>query len=147
MQDDFNLKPIGIIHSIYKTVDEVTRSKRDDVVSSIELFKEYEDGLCDIEGFSHIIVVSWLHRSNFRGLKVKPLHFPEESRGVFATRHPDRPNPIGLSVVRLVKRTGNILEVKGLDMLDGTPLIDIKPYTKSDRKTDARLGWLTGRGI
>lgn len=147
MQDDFKLTPIGVIHSIYKTRDEVTRSKRGDVISRIELFKEYEEGLCDVEGFSHIIVVSWMHQSDFRGLKVKPLHFPEESRGVFATRHPDRPNPIGLSVVELVARKNNILEVRGLDMLDRTPVIDIKPYTEADRKADTQLGWLTNRGI
>lgn len=147
MQDDFKLKPIGVIHSVYKTRDEVTRSKRGDVISRIELFKEYEEGLCDVEGFSHIIVVAWMHQSDFRRLKVKPLHFPEESRGVFATRHPDRPNPIGLSVVELVARKGNVLEVKGLDMLEGTPVIDIKPYTEGDRKAVARLGWLTDRGI
>jgi tRNA-Thr(GGU) m(6)t(6)A37 methyltransferase TsaA len=147
MQVNFRLKPIGMVHSMYKTRDEVTRSKKSDVISRIELYKEYEEGLCDIEGFSHIIVVSWMHESAFRGLKVKPIHFPEESRGVFATRHPDRPNAIGLSVVELVKRKDNILEVKGLDMLDRTPVIDIKPYLGSDRKDDARLGWLTGRSI
>ena len=147
MHDHFKLKPIGIIHSVYKTRDEVTRSKRSDVISRIELYEEYGEGLCDIDGFSHIVVVSWMHESDFRGLKVKPLHFPEESRGVFATRHPDRPNPIGLSVVELVARKDNILEVKGLDMLDRTPVIDIKPYIKSDRKDEPRLGWLTDRGI
>jgi tRNA-Thr(GGU) m(6)t(6)A37 methyltransferase TsaA len=147
MQDDFRLKPIGVIHSLYKTRDEVTGSKRGDVISTIELFKEYEEGLCDIDGFSHIIVITWLHRSEFRGLKVKPLHFPGELRGVFATRHPDRPNPIGLSAVQLIARKGNVLEVKGLDMLEGTPVIDIKPYTAGDRKADTRLGWLADRGI
>ena len=141
------IKPIGVVHSRFKTRDEVTRSERDREISSIEIFKEYEEGLSDIGGFSYIIVVSWLHKSDFRGLKVKPLHFPEELRGVFATRHPDRPNPIGLSVVQLVEQRNNVLRVRGLDMLDGTPVIDIKPYIESDRKEDVEFGWLTGRGI
>jgi formylmethanofuran dehydrogenase subunit E len=147
MQDEFKLMPIGVIHSVYRTRDEVTRSKRGDVMSSIELFKEYEEGLCDVDGFSHIIVVTWMHQSDFRGLRVKPLHFPGESRGVFATRHPDRPNPIGLSVVELVARKDNVLEVMGLDMVEGTPVIDIKPYTEGDRKAETRLGWLKDRRI
>lgn len=147
MKEDFRIKPIGIIHCAFKTRDEVTKRDKREKISSIELFKEFEEGLSDIDGFSHIIVVSWLHQSHFRGLKVRPLHFPEELRGVFATRHPDRPNPIGLSVVQLLERRANILEVKGLDMIDGTPVIDIKPYLESDRRDGGTLGWLTDRDI
>jgi len=143
----FHIKPIGVIHSRFKTRDEVTRSERDREMSSIEIYREYEEGLSDIGGFSHIIVVSWLHKSDFRGLKVKPIHFPEELRGVFATRHPDRPNPIGLSVVELVEQSNNVLRVRGLDMLDGTPVIDIKPYVKSDRKDGVANGWLADRNV
>jgi tRNA-Thr(GGU) m(6)t(6)A37 methyltransferase TsaA len=147
MIKNFRMTPIGIIRSVYKTRDEVTESDRSEEISSIEVFKEYEAGLSDIEGFSHIIVVTWMHRSHFHGLKVKPLHFPEVLRGVFATRHPDRPNPIGLSVVQLLECRGNVLKVRGLDMLDGTPVIDIKPYLKSDRKDGGTHGWLTNRNI
>ena len=143
----FHIKPIGVVHSRFKTRDEVTRSERDREMSSIEIYREYEEGLSDIGGFSHIIVVSWLHKSDFRGLKVKPIHFPEELRGVFATRHPDRPNPIGLSVVELVEQSNNVLRVRGLDMLDGTPVIDIKPYVKSDRKDGVANGWLADRNV
>lgn len=147
MKEYFRIEPIGVIHCAYKTRDEVTKSDKREKISSIELLKEFEEGLSDIDGFSHIIVVSWMHKSHFRGLKVKPLHFPEELRGVFATRHPDRPNPIGLAVVQLLERKGNILRVRGLDMLDGTPVIDIKPYLETDRKDGGTLGWLTNRNI
>jgi len=147
MEEGYRIKPIGILHCAFKTRDEITKSNKTEKIGYIELFKEYEEGLCDIDGFSYIIVVSWMHRSDFRGLKVKPLHFPEKLRGVFATRHPDRPNPIGLTVVQLLEHKGNILKVKGIDMLDGTPVIDIKPYLETDRKDGGRLGWLSGRSI
>ena len=147
MKESYRIKPIGIIHCSFKTRDEITGSKMTEKIGEVELFREYEEGLSDIDGFSHIILVWWMHRSNYRNLKVKPLHFPEELRGVFATRHPDRPNPIGLTTVQLLERKGNILRVKGIDMIDGTPLIDIKPYLESDRKDDGRLGWLTGRNV
>ncbi len=144
---NFQIKPIGVVHSGFKTRDEVTRSERDQEISSIEIFKEYEDGLKDIGGFSHVIVVSWMHKSDFHGLVVKPLHFPEGLRGVFATRHPDRPNPIGLSVVELIEHSNNVLRVRGLDMLDGTPVIDVKPYLKSDTKDNVTYGWLADRSV
>ena len=147
MDEFYRIKPIGIVHCSFKTRDEVTGSKRTENNAEIELFREYEEGLSDIDGFSHIILVWWMHKSHYRNLKVKPLHFPEELRGVFATRHPDRPNPIGLTVVQLLERKGNILKVKGVDMIDGTPLIDIKPYLESDRKDVGRIGWLTGRNV
>jgi len=147
MEDSYRIKPIGIVRCTFKTRDEITESKKRGNVGEIELFEEYEEGLSDIDGFSHIIVVWWMHKSDFRGLKVKPLHFPEKLRGVFATRHPDRPNPIGLTAVQLLERKGNILKVRGIDMIDGTPVIDIKPYLESDRKDGGRLGWLTGRNI
>jgi tRNA-Thr(GGU) m(6)t(6)A37 methyltransferase TsaA len=147
MKVSYRIKPIGIIHCSFKTRDEMTGSKRIENIAEIELYKEYEEGLGDIDGFSHIILVWWMHKSHYRNLKVKPLHFPEELRGVFATRHPDRPNPIGLTVVQLLERKRNILRVKGTDMIDGTPLIDIKPYLESDRKDVGKLGWLTGRNL
>ena len=138
---DVKLKPIGIIHSPFKTIEDVLADKDKQVIAEIEVFKEYQEGLRDIDGFSHIIIVWLFHKSEGFSLKVKPLHY-EGLRGVFATRYPNRPNPLGVSVVELVKRKGNMLKVKGIDTLDGTPLLDIKPYTRSDRKEKAKFGWL-----
>jgi len=101
--------------------------------------------LKDIEGFSHIIILYFFHESRDYSLSVKPF-LDSDRHGVFATRHPNRPNPIGISVVRLLERRGSILRVKGVDVLDGTPLIDIKPYVPSfDQATDAKIGWLKDR--
>ena len=111
-------------------------------MAEIELFKEYEAGLSDIEGFSHLIVVCWMHEARFRSLQVKPIHAPETVRGIFATRHPDRPNPIAVTIVELVRFEGLCLRVKGLDMIDGTPVLDIKPYTRWDQVVGPRFGWL-----
>lgn len=111
------------------------------VMGEIEIFKEYEKGLKDLEGFSHLIVLWLFHLSEGCSLIVKPLHF-EGRRGVFSTRHPDRPNPIGFSVVELLERRGNVLKVKGIDAVDGTPVLDIKPYLSLDRKDVVRGGWL-----
>ena len=109
------------------------------------MLPEYAEGLQDIEGFSHIILLYALHRSSGYVLKVKPF-LDHRLRGLFATRHPRRPNPIGLSVVRLLARHGDALEVEGIDVLDGTPLLDIKPYVPEfDARTDARAGWYDNR--
>ena len=113
------------------------------VKGEIEVFPEYESGLKDIDDFSHLIVLWLFHTSKGYSLIVKPL-FYEGRRGVFATRHPDRPNPIGLSVVELLKRRGNVLEVRGLDAIDGTPVLDIKPYVSFDSVENSRGGWLDG---
>lgn len=120
------LKPIGFVRN------EVKRGDRwEEVISRIEIEDEFSQALDGIEDFSHIIVIFWFHLSAGRELRLK-IHprgikeLPEV--GVFATRSPLRPNPIGISVVRLLRREGNILTVKGLDALDGTPVVDIKPY-------------------
>jgi tRNA-Thr(GGU) m(6)t(6)A37 methyltransferase TsaA len=107
----------------------------------IEIFPAYAPGLDGLEGFSHIIVLFHFHRAGASKLKVVP---PGESkpRGVFATRSPHRPNPLGLTVLKLLGREGRILEVSGLDLIDGTPVLDIKPYTGRDRKSHIRTGWL-----
>lgn len=135
------LKPIGVIHSPFKKKEDVIADKDKKIIAEIEVFKEYQEGLEDIDGFSHIIIVWLFHESEGYSLKVKPLHY-KGLRGVFATRHPNRPNPLGVTVVELVKRKGNMLKVKGIDTLDGTPLLDIKPYTRSDRKEKTKFGWL-----
>ncbi len=142
MPDSYKIKPIGTVHSRFHTREEVVSSRADNRVGEIELFKEYADGLCDLEGLSHIIVICWMHKSSFRSLKVQPIYHPEKLRGIFATRHPDRPNSLGMTVVELLERKGRILRVKGIDMLDGTPVIDIKPYTRGDQVSDAKFGWL-----
>lgn len=143
MRTTFRARPIGIIHSDFKSREEVVNSNKDENVGKIEIFTEYEDGLDDIDGFSHIIVLCWMHKSTYRALKITPLYHPEKLRGIFATRHPDRPNPIAITTVELLERKGNVLKVSGIDMLDGTPVLDIKPYTRRDGKPDAKFGWLS----
>jgi tRNA-Thr(GGU) m(6)t(6)A37 methyltransferase TsaA len=127
------LKPIGVIHSPFKTKEDVIADKDKKAIAEIEVFEEYGEGLRDIDGFSHIIIVWLFHESEGYSLHVNPLHH-EGLRGVFATRHPNRPNPLGVTIVELLERKQNLLKVKGIDAFDGTPLLDIKPYTRSDRK-------------
>lgn len=140
------LKPIGVVRSPYKTQsDAPIQSRLSDDEAEIEIYEEYGDGLKDIEGFSHIWVLFHFHKSEGFALHVKP-YLDDELRGVFACRAPRRPNPIGMSLVELEKREGNILKIRGLDMLDGTPVLDIKPYVGVfDEDTDIRIGWLEGK--
>ena len=140
------LKQIGIIHTPYKTSKEAPyQSSLSEEVCEIEVFKEYEGGLKDIEGFSHLIVLYWMHKSKGHSLLVKAL-WDTEPHGLFATRSPNRPNPIGISVMKLIKKKENILRVKSIDAIDGTPLIDIKPYIpKFDNRKNVRVGWLKGK--
>jgi len=140
------LKPIGIIHSPYKNREEAPYpGYKSEKISQIEVFKEFEEGLKDIEGFSHIIVIFWFHKSQGYHLLVK-TPWDDILHGLFATRSPHRPCPLGLTVVELVAREKNILKVKGLDAIDGTPLLDIKPYVPSiDEKLPIKLGWLEGK--
>jgi tRNA-Thr(GGU) m(6)t(6)A37 methyltransferase TsaA len=112
------------------------------VAGTVEVFPEFQAGLQDLEGFSHIVLVCHLHQAAGYDLKVVPF-LDTEVRGLFATRTPKRPNPIGLSIVRLVEIEGNRLSIQDLDLLDGTPLLDIKPYVlEFDERKDARMGWL-----
>jgi tRNA-Thr(GGU) m(6)t(6)A37 methyltransferase TsaA len=137
----FNLKIIGIIHSPYKKASDVPRGHRKDL-SEIEIYDEYQQGLKDIDGFSHIHIYYWLHKSKKFSLNVK-TPWDEIPHGLFATRSPNRPNPIAHTIVKLIKKDKNILIVKDLDAIDGTPLIDIKPYIKkSDIKKESVSGWL-----
>jgi formylmethanofuran dehydrogenase subunit E len=135
------LKPIGIIHSPHKNRKECPPQGREEICW-IEVSKQYTDGLKDIDGFSHLILLYWLHQSKNFDLLVK-TPWDSEPHGVFATRSPNRPNALGSSVVELIERQGNKLKVKGLDALEGTPLIDIKPYLPEiDSKTSVRVGWV-----
>lgn len=112
-----------------------------DATGSITLFDEFATGLQDIEGFSHLYILFHLHRSAGSALKVTPF-LDTQQHGIFATRSPKRPNPLGLSIVELVKRQGSTLHVRGIDLLDGTPILDIKPYIQSfDRIDNTKDGW------
>ncbi len=143
---EIKLKPIGIIHSSFKEIADTYNEKDSgkNIEGEIEIFKEFEPGLKDIEGFSHLIVLFIFHKSEGYKLHVKSK-FDDELRGVFATRSPYRPNPIGMTIVELIERKGNILKVRGVDMIEGTPVIDIKPYLSGDRKKKIKIGWLKGK--
>lgn len=136
-------KPIGYIRSPYKTVESIPiQAYLSDVEGRVEVLEEYEEGLKDIEGFSHIILIYVFHKSREYSLHVRP-YLDTEERGLFATRHPNRPNPIGISTVRLLEKKANILKIKGMDVIDGTPLLDVKPHVpRFDERMDAKYGWL-----
>ena len=142
--DKFEYRPIGIIHSPHKTPEgtPIQPTGARDVEGSIEVFPEYAAGLADLAGFSHIILLYHFHLSKKYSLKVKPF-LDNQKRGLFATRAPSRPNPIGLSVVRLTAITEGNLQVQDVDVVDGTPLLDIKPYVPEFdvRKVD-KIGWI-----
>lgn len=140
------LKPIGVIHSPYKDSGEAPyQGYGSEDTSLIEVFKEFEEGLQDIEGFSHIIVIYWVHRSQGYHLLVK-TPWDDIPHGLFTTRSPHRPCPLALTVVELVAREKNILKVKELDAIDGSPLLDIKPYVHAiDGRLVVKSGWLKGK--
>jgi tRNA-Thr(GGU) m(6)t(6)A37 methyltransferase TsaA len=141
---EITFKPIGTIHSPFYDLSgmPIQPSSESSAPGSVELLPEYAPGLKDLEGFSHIILIYHLHQSHHYSLTVTPFLDLRE-HGVFATRAPHRPNSIGLSVVRLVRIENHTLYVEKLDVLDGTPLLDIKPYVPEfDSPTDFRLGWL-----
>jgi len=140
---EITFKPIGIIHTPHKIKSgmPIQPPGAEGVKGRIELFSEFEDGLKDIEGFSHIIVLFYFHESEGYKLQVSPF-LENDIHGLFAVRAPRRPNPIGLSIVKLEKREGNILYIDNPDMLDGTPVLDIKPYIPDfDAYPDAISGW------
>ena len=142
----YTFQPIGVIHSPYLDTDGMPiQSARSQATGVVEVFPEYAQGLQDVEGFSHLILLYVFHRSQGFSLLVKPF-LDDQGRGLFATRYPARPNPIGLSVVRLLARRENLLEITGEDMLDGTPLLDIKPYVPDfDAFSMVRVGWYESR--
>ena len=146
MRTEFVMRPIGVIHTPFTEPQGMPiQPAFSQAAGQVEVLPEYVEGLQDLEAFSHVILIYALHRAEGYALRVKP-YLDDEARGLFATRHPCRPNPIGLSTVRLLGRHGAVLEVTGIDVLDGTPLLDIKPYVPDfDVKTDARAGWYDGR--
>jgi tRNA-Thr(GGU) m(6)t(6)A37 methyltransferase TsaA len=140
-------KPIGVIRSPFKDIQgmPIQSTGAKDIVGSVVIDDEYVDGLKDIDGFSHIILIYHFHLSKGYSLHVKPF-LDDEMRGLFATRAPKRPNPIGISVVRLEKVEGCKLQIRDVDIVDGTPLLDIKPYVpKFDVRIVERVGWLSKR--
>jgi tRNA-Thr(GGU) m(6)t(6)A37 methyltransferase TsaA len=137
------VRPIGFVRSGYRTTSEVPKGlgTKHDAEGVLEILPEFDVGLTDIEGFSHLYVIWAFDRSEGFELLGTP---PSDNRphGVFATRSPRRPNPIGLSVVELLRRDGHRLHVRGVDMLDGTPILDLKPYLSGIPPEQLRRGWL-----
>lgn len=137
-------KPIGVIHSPFDSLEEMPIQPSSDESGSgiVEIFPDFVDGLRDVGGFSHIYLLYHLHRVRQAKLMVTPF-LDKVPRGIFATRAPSRPNPIGLSLVELVRVEGNLIYVERIDMLNETPLLDIKPYVPEfERIHDVRIGWL-----
>ena len=137
------MRPIGYVRSPYQDTREIPKGlgAKHQAEGTLEIQSEFEPGLTDIEGFSHLFVIWAFDRSEGYSLVGTP---PSDNRphGVFATRSPRRPNPVGLTVVELLSRDGPILRVRGIDMLDGTPILDIKPYLSSIPPERLRRGWL-----
>ena len=141
-----DLKIIGVVRSPWKTTIDAP-FQGNNIVSEIEIFEKYSSGLKDIEGFSHLHIFYWLHQSEGYSLNVN-TPWDTKPHGLFTTRSPHRPNPMGHSIVELAERKGNTLKIKGLDAIDGTPVIDIKPYVKKlDLKKDAISGWTEHTGL
>lgn len=141
---EITYKSIEIVHSPFKKPKGTPIQPRAarGIEGTVEIFPEYEKGLKDIEGFSHIILICHFHLSKTFSLEIKP-YMEDKLHGLFATRAPSRPNPIGLSVVRLVKVKGYKLYIKDIDIVDGTPLLDIKPYIPEFGSEDIiKKGWL-----
>jgi tRNA-Thr(GGU) m(6)t(6)A37 methyltransferase TsaA len=143
---EFVMHPIGEIHSPFNDKrDTPIQPSRSTARGQVEVYPAYAAGLHDLDGFSHIILLYVFHRSDGYRLVVTPF-LDHEEHGLFATRYPARPNPIGLSIVRLLAVHDHILEIEGVDVLDGTPLLDIKPYLPDfDAQTDVRTGWYATR--
>jgi tRNA (adenine37-N6)-methyltransferase len=138
--------PIGIIHSPHTVPGQtpIQPVYAKGCLGRAEIMPEYSEGLDDLEGFSHVILIYHFHRAGSMQLTVWPF-LQDEEHGVFSTRAPCRPNPIGLSIVELIKREGTTLHLNGMDILDGTPLLDIKPYVgRFDCIEDTRDGWQHG---
>ena len=142
--NEIRYKPIGVIHSPFKEPrgTPIQPSAARGIDGEVEVFPEYAEGLKDVEGFSHIFLIYHFHLSRKAELRMKP-YLDDKARGVFAMRGPSRPNPIGISIVRLVRIEKNVLHIKDVDIVDETPLLDIKPYVPEfDIREVERTGWL-----
>ena len=142
-------RPIGIIYSQFKTPEgtPIQPTGAEGVEAKVEVFPPFVEGLADLGGFSHIYLIYHFHLSKNFSLKVRP-YLDSKKHGLFATRAPSRPNPIGISVVRLVNIESNCLRVRDIDIVDKTPLLDIKPYVPQFDVRDAKkIGWLQEKHI
>jgi tRNA-Thr(GGU) m(6)t(6)A37 methyltransferase TsaA len=139
----FTPRAIGVVRTPYTDTKSIPKGlgARHDAEGIVELLSEFEAGLTDIDGFSHLFVLWMFDRSQGFDLVGTPP-CDDRPHGVFATRSPRRPNPIGLTVVELLRREGRLLHVRGVDMLDGTPVLDLKPYLSSVPEQALRRGWL-----
>lgn len=147
MSGEIIYRPIGIIHTPFTDRNGMPSqpSLGRGVQGTVEIFPEFADGLHDLDRFSHIILLFHLHRSEGYSLRLIP-RLDDVERGVFTTCTPRRPNPIGLSIVRLRHIDGVVIHIEDIDMLDGTPLLDIKPYSPAfGPERDVRIGWLDGK--
>ena len=144
MSSEITMKPIGVISSPRKDVSDnvpIQGALDPESEGEIRIYPEFSEGLRDLDGFSHLIVIYAFHRCRGSRLTVRP-YMDTEERGVFATRSPHRPNHIGLTVARIVSIGDNCIRISGIDVIDGTPVLDIKPYIPSfDSVADARAGW------
>ena len=141
------MEPIGTVRSPFTETAQIPKGPGAEhhAEGVLELLPQHEAGLGDVEGFSHLFVLWVFHRAGPPELLARPPG-AQRSYGVFATRSPQRPNPIGLTVVKLLRREGPRLYVRGVDMLDGTPILDLKPYLSSVPAEELRRGWLDGEG-
>jgi tRNA (adenine37-N6)-methyltransferase len=141
--DEWKMRPIGYIRSEYASTDQVPKGLGTvhTMEGVLEVLPEYEQGLQDIEGYSHLMILWVFHQAQGCEL-VGKVPTDGKVHGVFSTRSPRRPNPIGLTTVELVRREGALLYLRGIDMLNGTPVLDIKPYTSSIAMDQLRRGWL-----
>jgi tRNA-Thr(GGU) m(6)t(6)A37 methyltransferase TsaA len=142
--DPLLFRPIGIIHTPFKELQNmpIQPSGAAGIRGTVELFSEFAEGLKDLDGFSHLILLYHFHESRGYKLIVTPF-LDSNPRGLFATRAPKRPNPIGLSTVRLIRIRECSLDIENVDILDGTPLLDIKPYVPEfDHQENCQIGWL-----
>ncbi len=147
MKKNILFKPIGLIKTPFKTREgmPIQPTGAKGIKGEVEIYPEFADGLKDLDGFSHIILIYHFHLSDGFKLQVKPF-MDDKIHGVFSTRAPKRPNSIGFSVVKLNKMLDNILYIENIDVIDGTPLLDIKPFIPEvDGPKAEKLGWLEGK--
>jgi tRNA-Thr(GGU) m(6)t(6)A37 methyltransferase TsaA len=140
------MKPIGTIHTPFDTLEDMPIQPKGagEVIGKVELEEQYVEGLADLDGFSHIYLLYQFHMAQRTTLTVTPF-MDTKPRGVFATRSPLRPNHIGISIVKLIGVEKNIITVQGIDILNGTPLLDVKPYIAAfDAVQQSRSGWMKG---
>ncbi len=140
------IQPIGLINTPFTSLEDMPIQPKGakNVVGRIVINQEHQEGLTDLQGFSHIYLIYQFHQAKRTALTVTPF-MDTTPRGVFATRSPLRPNHIGLSIVELLSIDNNVLEIQGIDVLDGTPLLDIKPYIAAfDEVAESKSGWMKG---